>query len=115
MAQFLPDEDKLVRFLRENRPLPPTGSLDLEKHILERIKQKVSPSPVHPPWMVPAGLLACALALGWGIGRIWQPQPQIAATPAEIEAFLLESWQSSLNYPANSWEEPLLTPDDTHP
>jgi hypothetical protein len=95
---FLPPEEDhtLINFLRENRPLPPT-SPHLEARIMQQISQEKPLNSGLPLWLLP-GTLICTLALGWGIYRTWRnPQPQIAAHPQEIENFVVESWQGSVN------------------
>jgi hypothetical protein len=50
-----------------------------------------------PLWLLPSALI-CTLALGWGVYRTWgNPQSPIAAHSEEIESFVVESWQGSVN------------------
>ena len=96
MRKFPSDDDKLVAFIREYRPMPPPSSVNLEQRLIEMVnKTPICESPSYKRrWLIPGACMVSVLLL-W-VGWRWStPQPQIAATTEELETFLVESWQTT--------------------
>ena len=96
MRKFPPDDDKLVAFIREYRPMPPPSSVNLEQQLIGMVKK----TPICEQqsdkrrWLI-SGACMVSLLLFW-VGWRWSaPQPQVAVTTEELETFLVESWQTT--------------------
>lgn len=87
------DDDKLINFLSQYRPVPPPASPQLEEELIKRIKQEpmASKYSYHWFWVLP-GAMAATLLMIWGGDRWLRPSPQIAGNPEELETFLMDSW-----------------------
>lgn len=103
MTNLPPDDEKLVKFLRQYRPVPPPASPSAEERLTiallnsERQVQQISYS---FRWAIPAVVAASAL-LVWGGFRFFQPVPQVQIVDrtqenTDIEEFMLSSWNSAI-------------------
>lgn len=104
MNNLPPDDEKLVKFLRQYRPVPPPAGASAEEGLLAALnsENKVRQSPYSFRWAIPA-LVAAGVLLVWGGIRIFTPltlpQGQIADRTQEntdIEEFMLSSWNSAI-------------------
>lgn len=103
MNQFPHDHDdqKLVAFLREHRPLPPPVKDGFE----DQLRSKINLLPQAQPPLSRRGLclvipsaIAASLLLVWGAMRWLAPPPQFAqkASDEELEAFLIDGWYGTM-------------------
>lgn len=116
MTRFPQDDDKLVKFLRRYRPLPPPARVNLERQLLQAIASQTRPrQQVRPAYLFWTLASAClgGLLLAWGGNRWFSPQPfpQVTASSEDLEVFLMESWQGALGETALSWPNPSLEAD----
>lgn len=90
------DDDKLVNFLQEYRPVPPPASPLLEEKLIKRIEQEPidSKHSSHWFWFVPSVVAATLLMVG-GSDRLFRPSPQIADKPEDLENFMIDSWRTT--------------------
>ena len=99
MNNFLPDEDRdLVNFLQRHRPLPPKTRPDLENHLMESIRNEPQHSGTNVSgwrWFVP-GALAIGLVVTWNNERFLKPTPQLAQDITNVELFLVNSWEATI-------------------
>jgi hypothetical protein len=98
MTQFPPDDEKLIQFLKQYRPLPPAHGEHLEEQLIKLIEGQPKLSLGFSPrwwWMIPS-ILVATLLVAWGSSRQLSPSPQIAATSGELEDFLVDSWNGSM-------------------
>lgn len=114
MTQFPPDDQPLVDFLRQHRPLPPPPALDLEQRllatlgetpqpkgttVLERSRAVVSRSSrsARSLWLVPPAIVA-GLLVTWTAERFWLPSNPSPAEVSSLEAFMENNWQGSVTH-----------------
>ena len=100
------DDRKLAAFLHQHAPEPPPARADLEERLLLALPQQ-PPSALSRQggrsqrrWWL-SGAIAAITLLAWGGHRILSP----GLTPAEIaelETFMLESWEMALAGPPAS-------------
>lgn len=94
----LPDDEKLVAFLKQYRPVPPTGKAKVEEQLMELVTREPIPPARHSHqffWIV-SSAMAGSLLLAMGGYRWLTPSSQVAAQPEEIESFMVDSWNSAL-------------------
>ncbi len=92
------DDEVLVGFLKEYRPFPPPANHALENQIMEQISFQ-STSKLFNFNLKSIGVataIMASLTVVWGLGRIHHPLSKIAASPEELEAFMVESWYGSM-------------------
>lgn len=112
MNQFPDDDEQLVSFLKQYRPVPPRARADMEAQLMELVTREPPPPPRYPHqffWIV-SSAMAGSLLLAVGGYRWLNPSPQIATNPQELEAFLVDSWNSatgetSVTYPTTYTSE----------
>ena len=101
MKKFLPnDEQDLVSFLRQHRPLPPQQQSHLENQVMDLVNQtsQRNPQSKHSTLITfLSGTIAVVLALIWNSSRWNQQTPQIAIDQGMIETFLINSWENTIN------------------
>ena len=97
MKNSLPDNDRdLVNFLQRHRPLPPQASPHLEARLMEHIQQESSNRKAFSWfWGIP-GAIAFGLLVSWNSQRFLQPTPQIAQDNSNVESFLVNSWEATI-------------------
>lgn len=103
MSRFSDKEGQLVQFLRQYRPSPPAAPLDLELRLLTRIQVTPQERRQRSPfwrWSIPGALILAALAVWTGGQQRWQFAIQPRTNTAEIEAFMVENWQATVNDPS---------------
>lgn len=108
MNNLPPDDEKLVEFLRQYRPVPPPAGASAEERLLAAIESepKVRHSPYSFRWAIPA-LVAAGVLLVWGSIRLFTPltlpQGQVAdrnrdaTDTADIEEFMFSSWNGAID------------------
>lgn len=118
------DEESLVEFLRQYRPIAPPPAPDLEAQILKAVEslpvRESSPFWVRlarrPLWLVPASV-AAGLLLSANFARLLMPQSPSAAEMASLESFLATNWDgvvngSSLPDSSSDWLSPVYSPTE---
>jgi hypothetical protein len=92
----VPDKDpKLSDFLRQYRPVPPTASTDLEARLMESLPpHQGRPYFSSFRWTIPA--IAASLLFAWTGYRYFQPSWQYGAIAQELEIFLIDNWDETL-------------------
>jgi len=84
------DDEKLISFLRENRPTPPPEVLDQENKLLNCL-QKPGQTSKTKPWAIPSTLAACAL-LFW-TGYQLQPPSSSPHDFHQVDSFVVNTWE----------------------
>lgn len=106
MTEF-PDEndERVVSFLKQYRPLPPPPSPNLEGELMRRIERKPIAAKSSAPllWIIP-GVITVCVALVWSSSRWFNPSPKIAAHPEELEAFLIDTWTGVMEETPSSFQ-----------
>jgi hypothetical protein len=108
MNNLPPDDEKLVEFLRQYRPVPPPASPDAEERLLAAIdsEPQIWQSRYSFRWAIPA-LVAAGVLFVWGGIRLFTPltlpQGQVAdrnrdaTDTADIEEFMFSSWNGAID------------------
>ena len=109
MSQFPKDDQELIYFLQQYRPLPPPADCDLEKQIYIRVSHE-SQHRRYPKlrWLVPTIITTSVLGI-WGAYNLIKPseyeqfvyQSQTIET-AETENFMVSTWEETIN--TSPWE-----------
>ncbi|ACK71694.1 conserved hypothetical protein [Gloeothece citriformis PCC 7424] len=91
------DDDQVVQFLSQYRPLPPTPSPQLEQELMQRIEQEPIESKYSSRWVwiVSSAIVGLSLMI-WGSDRWLKPFPQIANGSQDLEAFLVHTWTQTV-------------------
>lgn len=101
MKKFLPnDEQDLVSFLRQHRPIAPKQKPHLENQVMnlvDQTSQRNSSEKYSKLITFFSGTIAVILAVIWNSSRWNQQTPQIAINQDIIETFLINSWENTLN------------------
>ena len=96
MNKFLPDDDRdLVSFLQQHRPLPPTNP-HLETQIMDLVEQQPRKTSKKSSklWFIP-GAIAMGLVITWNQRSI-SPTPQLVRDNLNLELFLVDSWEATI-------------------
>lgn len=133
---FDAEDQHLVAFLRQNKPIAPEPSPNLEQRIMAEIQAQVMPQvkrqtsrqasrqPRRKLWF--KGFLVGASAIAAGFIAVWsfnrQFQPTISeADRVQIEASLIKNWSASVgeDYASEGLDEtsisnPIAEPHDTY-
>jgi hypothetical protein len=95
------EDQKLVYFLKRNLPNPPDSIPDLEERIIVAIAQepRINKTTVKRFWLVPAAIVTSVLITvsGYFLFKPTQLQPVAKGQEAELEAFLINNWDSTLH------------------
>jgi hypothetical protein len=95
------EDQKLVYFLKRNLPNPPDSIPDLEERIIIAIAQepRINKTTVKRLWLVPAAIVTSVLITvsGYFLFKPTQLQPVAQGQEAELEAFLINNWDSTLH------------------
>ncbi|MCC3407600.1 MAG: hypothetical protein JGK17_18780 [Microcoleus sp. PH2017_10_PVI_O_A] len=122
-------DDKLVNFLKQNRPKVPDAAPDFEQRVLAAIDRndrarelnhlgysrftessKSSKFVGFPQWGFPAAIVAGLLVFGSGYRALVTAQLQ-ADEAAHLEAFLVNNWEGVLNDSRTATISDRLQPD----
>lgn len=95
------EDQKLVYFLKRNSPIPPDSIPDLEERIIIAIAQepRINKTTIKRLWLVPAAIVTSVLITvsGYFLLKPTQIQPVAQGQEAELEAFLINNWDSTLH------------------
>lgn len=93
------DDEQLVNFLKQHRPLPPNANPHMEGQLMELIRREPVSLPKQPSsilWFL-FSAIAASLLLIFGSYRWFNAAPKMTTTSdLELEAFLMESWDTSI-------------------
>jgi hypothetical protein len=101
----LPPDDRLIDFLRQNRPTVPAAAPDLESRIFAQVCASVARDGKRQKWrrpLIAATILAALLSC-----RLVQTLT-VAAQFSSLEAFLETSWHSTVGDGTNANPDPEL-------
>lgn len=98
MNRFSDDDEQLIDFLKQYRPVPPRARANLEAQLMELVTREPPPPPryAHQFFWIVSSAMAGSLLLGVGGYRWLNPSPQVATNPSELETFLVDSWSGSI-------------------
>lgn len=108
MTKFPEDDDqKLVEFIRKYQPIAPVG--DGESQLMNLIAKNplsLKQKSRRLLWILPP-ILATVGFLLWGGKPQFQlaPSVKLASDANELETFMINSWQDSLDYPPTQTTE----------
>ena len=110
MTKLHPDsQNNFVSFIRQNKPVPPQASLDLEHKIMQSLEPQISRE--QKPYLntkaisgaitrsIPTRLLATGFlftTVSFGVRT-----PRVAIEPKDLENFLVSSWQDTVSSDMN--------------
>ena len=95
-------DERLVQFIREHHPSPPSPKEELEETLMVQIEAEtqstevtVTPFPRirYQGWVFGSAIAASVLFLFTSV-RFLQPSALSPQEAAELEAFLIENWES---------------------
>ena len=95
----LPDREQqnLVNFLRENRPITPNSQCNLEQRLMDSIGEQPRKHSKYGSsliWTIPS-----AIATGFlftSVGLSWKT-PQVVIEASELDQFLVNSWNDAVD------------------
>lgn len=93
MSQPPDDSDRLVHFLQQHRPIPPSPAPDLEQRIITAAvaSPQTRTLTYQRFWLIPS-VMAASLLIAWGsISLLMHPIPN-AAELASLEKFIENNW-----------------------
>ena len=97
---FQDDEQDLVSFIRQHRPLPPSQNPHLENQVMELINQtssKQSQENYFTLITTLSGTIVVGLVVTWSSSRWSQQIPQIAIDQDTVETFLINTWENTID------------------
>ncbi len=94
----LPDREQqnLVNFLRENRPIPPHCECNLEQKLMDSIgkqSRKNSKYSSNLIWTIPGAIATGFLFTSVGLSL---KTPQVVIKASELDRFLVNSWNDTI-------------------
>ncbi len=93
----LPDDDtKLVNFLRQNRPIPPSANLNLEMRILAQIEGKKPVIKKSKPWII-SSIIGASLMMIFSGYNLWKYQEMASIDHSSVETFLAQNLDSVID------------------
>jgi len=93
MSKFSEREDELISFLQRYRPLPPEESWDGETKLMESLPTREGK---RHYLFLSLTAIATGLLLTYFGYRQFQPAFQQAAKERQLEAFLIDNWDATL-------------------
>jgi hypothetical protein len=99
-----PEDDKVVNFLRQYRPSLPPPQTDREEQLMQmiRVEKQINSTKSLPLSGLITGIAALSILI-FGSYRWSHPQPHLSQiSDTELEAFLVESWDHSINEPISA-------------
>jgi hypothetical protein len=104
MTKFPDDDQKLVEFLRKYQPEAPSETNNPETQLMKLIAKQPRPLPgkwwgkksKRLLWLLPP-MLAATGFLFWSNPPLLSPSANIANDTEELDSFLVNSWQDSLD------------------
>jgi len=94
MSQF-PDDRDLVKFLRQNRAVPPPAAKGLEDTILSALPE-MAPARRRYLWVVPSAIAATLIATFVSYRAFLPAQPSPTEL-ASLENFMETNWHHTVN------------------
>ena len=97
---FQDDEQDLVSFIRQHRPLPPSQNPHLENQVMELINQtssKQSQENYFTLITTLSGTIVVGLVVTWSSSRWNQQIPQIVIDQDTVETFLINTWENTID------------------
>ncbi|WP_013320473.1 hypothetical protein [Gloeothece verrucosa] len=97
------NDDSLVQFLSQYRPVPPPASVQLEERLIKRIEKEPmdSANSFDWFWVLPSAMTALLLMVGVSY-RWFRASPDLAKQPESIptryqtlETFVIDSWDGA--------------------
>jgi hypothetical protein len=98
MKENLNDQQKLVAFLKQNRPLPPPVKNNCEAELMTLIKQQprfFGFCKNRLLWLITGAIAASYLLVISGLNKP-NFSPKIANQEQDLEAFIINTWDASL-------------------
>ncbi|MCC0177031.1 hypothetical protein I4641_08580 [Waterburya agarophytonicola K14] len=89
------NKNNLVTFLRHNQPITPQPSPDLEQQIIDSLEPRHNRKRYRTvTWSIPSAIATGFLftTVSFGVRT-----PRIAIEPKDLENFLVNNWQDTLN------------------
>ncbi len=90
------EEQKLVTFLKQYRPAPPATNIHIEEQLLAIVSQERLSKSSNWLWVIP-GAIATGLLLIYGSLIRDNFVLKIAKQTEDLEAFMVNSWQGSMD------------------
>jgi hypothetical protein len=91
------EQENLIKFMKNNRPLPPRNHYKLEEELMiiinNKSQKKSSKNLLF--WLIPS-LLTGVLFLTWGNLNNNQNSLKIANNNQEIESFMVNTWEEAI-------------------
>ncbi len=96
----LPDREQqnLVNFLRENRPITPNCQCNLEQKLMDSIGSQPRRNNKHGSnliWTIPSALATGFLFTSVGLSL---KTPQVVIKASELDNFLVNSWNDTIDH-----------------
>ncbi len=113
------NQNNLVSFLQNNQPVPPQAYPDLEQRIIDSLEpRKFKDRKCYKTvtWTIPSAIATGFLftTVSFGVRT-----PRVAIEPQDLENFLVNNWQDTLNAQNTSFREDRevdwLLPDVSEP
>lgn len=82
------DDEKLIAFLQQHRPVPPPAGENAEQRLMTQLRPQLRPAQrrqLRLLWLLPGAVVA---GLVWSL---WQPQP--APQADALDAFMVSNWE----------------------
>ena len=106
MTEFDPDDKRLVKFLKQYRPIAPQETVNLEQQLMESIdSQPVAVERKRYSLLHLASVTVGALLVSLLGYRFFTP----STTTAELEIFMVNSWDGALGN--ESFSSPIESPE----
>lgn len=98
MTKFNHDDRKLVNFLQQHRPTPPSAAAQCENQMMELVERehRFSKHKSDRPVWAFKGALVAGIFLSWNSYRMSIPQTQTSISSKELEVFLVNSWHNGI-------------------
>jgi hypothetical protein len=99
MNKIYNDDQNLVKFVKQNRPLPPSNNHFVETQLMNIIsKENQHSSRLNHSlfWVVPSAIATGLLLMSGSVIKN-NLSPQIAHESENLETFMVNSWQGSLS------------------
>jgi hypothetical protein len=96
MTRLPHDDQPLIQFLKQHRPIPPATTNLVEKQLMQWVAQErrvLESKPIFK-WLI-TGALATAGLVTW---HLWKSSPttqHMATQSEELESFVIESWNGA--------------------
>ncbi|GFE70405.1 hypothetical protein [Chroococcus sp. FPU101] len=97
MTRLPHDDQPLIQFLKQNRPIPPATTNLVEKQLMQWVvkERRVSSSkPIFYRLLIP-GMIATAGLVTWHFWKSGPSTQQMATQPEELESFVIDSWNGA--------------------